>query len=369
MTRHNCGHAEKQCPISKTPCPGVCIYSHILKNINVGIIVLDYEARTVLFQNKAARDILDSVNKSDDYQSLTDFLLPDFTKRLLAKEFEKPETVHCGNSIIGFTVYHIGAKHLWIFLRDITESKRLESIAEAVNTMENIGYIFSGIRHELGNPVNSLKMTLTVLKRNLNTYSKQMVEDYVDRSLKEISRVEYLLKSLKNFSMYESPDLRDTDIDGFIEDFLPLARGELQHRGITIKTDFHREKKWARIDTRALHQVLLNLLSNAADALEGEEAPEIVITTAKTSNLVQILVADNGPGMSEEQRKNVFKPFYTSKQNGTGLGLVIAKKMLAKMNGSIEVESRENLGTRVLLCLPEGKGDDSPSEHRVPEMT
>ncbi|MCP4213002.1 MAG: PAS domain-containing protein, partial [bacterium] len=96
--------------------------------------------------------------------------------------------------------------------RNITENKRLESIAESVDMMKNLGYIFSGIRHEIGNPINAIKMTMSVLKKNISVFSKAKVLEYADRALTEINRVEYLLKSFKNFNMFETLDIEAIDI-------------------------------------------------------------------------------------------------------------------------------------------------------------
>ena len=90
--------------------------------------------------------------------------------------------------------------------RDVSEARRLESIAEAINMMDNVGYIFSGIRHELGNPINSIKTALTVLKQNLKKWSTDQVDVYIERCLTETTRVEYLLQTMKTFSMHENPE-------------------------------------------------------------------------------------------------------------------------------------------------------------------
>jgi len=238
--------------------------------------------------------------------------------------------------------------------RDVTERVRLESIAEAVNTMDNIGYIFSGIRHELGNPVNSIKMTLSVLAANLEKYSKDQVREYVDRSMSEIARVEYLLRALKSFNMFETPELRPVSMAEFLERFRQLVAGEFERRGIEVKVILHPEVQCAQTDARALQQVLLNLLTNAADALEGREEPKIVINVFRQPGAVVLRVIDNGRGMNEEQRRNLFKPFHTTKQRGTGLGLIITKKMLSKMGGTIEITSERDAGTIVDIVLPEG---------------
>ncbi|HWR73319.1 MAG TPA: HAMP domain-containing sensor histidine kinase, partial [Nitrospirota bacterium] len=126
-------------------------------------------------------------------------------------------------------------------------------------------------------------------------------------------------------------------------------------KNIAIKTDLSPEASWAYADPRALQHALLNILANAADALEGREAPAISIKVMKANGRIHIHIADNGSGMSETQQKDLFKPFYTSKNHGTGLGLVIVKKMLAKMSGTIEVTSVQDRGTTVDIALPEGR--------------
>jgi PAS domain S-box-containing protein len=237
--------------------------------------------------------------------------------------------------------------------RDVTDKKRLESIAEAVNTMSNIGYVFSGIRHELGNPINSIKTTITVLKRKLDEFSKENIVKYVDRALGDIARVEYLLKSLKSFTAFETPKNENLHLNTFMINFLDLISDDFSAKRISIKSPALDEGLWVLADPRALHQVLLNLMVNASDALTDSSKKEIVIDIARQDKLVKFSLKDNGCGISKKEQGNLFKPFYTNKVDGTGLGMVIVKKMLAKMDGTIEVESEENVGTTVIITLPE----------------
>ncbi|MDI6739215.1 MAG: PAS domain S-box protein [Candidatus Edwardsbacteria bacterium] len=236
--------------------------------------------------------------------------------------------------------------------RDITERKRLQSIAEAVNTMNNIGYVFSGIRHEIGNALNSLKMANSIIKGNLRAYSPDTLMKFIDIASSEIARMEYLLNSLKNFSMYESPKIEPVEMPEFIKKLMALAVEDFKNRGIAIREQVDPGVARVLADPRALQQVMLNLLSNSADALTGREAPQITITVSMQKDLIQITVEDNGGGMSPEQLANLFKPFHTSKPSGTGLGLVITRNILAKMSGTIEVESQLEKGTRVAVSLP-----------------
>jgi PAS domain S-box-containing protein len=238
-------------------------------------------------------------------------------------------------------------------ITDITEKLRLESIAEAVNTMDNIGFIFSGVRHEIGNPVNSIKMALSVLKQNLDSYSKEMIREYADRMLSEVQRMEYLLKAMKSFNLFETVELIDVNMTTFMDNFLRLISDDFAKKGIRIETDI-RGTLWAYMDPRALQQVLLNVMTNASDAFKGRENATITIRSAKLGDMINITVEDNGCGMTEQQQEDLFKPFYTTKSKGTGLGLVIAKKMMTKMKGFIEVVSEKDKGTIVDLFVPEG---------------
>jgi PAS domain S-box-containing protein len=238
--------------------------------------------------------------------------------------------------------------------RDVTEKLRLESIAESVNTMDNIGYVFSGVRHEIGNPINSAKMSLSVLQRKLDTASKEVVKDYVERALGEIGRVEQLLKSLRNYNLYETPELQNMSLKAFMQKFFQLVTDDFARKGIVLRHEIHEDADWAVADPRALQQVLLNLFTNAADALMSRPSPEIVVTIMRRFGQVLLQIADNGCGITEKQQQDLFKPFYTSKPHGTGLGLVIVRKMVARMHGKIEISSDPGQGTMVTISLPEG---------------
>jgi PAS domain S-box-containing protein len=242
--------------------------------------------------------------------------------------------------------------NLVIAVRDVTEQKRLRSIAEAVNTMDNIGYVFSGIRHEIGNALTSIKMAIGILSKNLDTYPKETIVKVIEMASKEVSRMEDLLRSLKNFSMYESLKPEKVEINQFLGKIRLLAAEDFKKRGIAIETRLHPGEIEAWLDPRALQQVVLNLLANSADALQGREDARIVLSSARDNGSLEIAVEDNGCGINREQQKNLFKPFYTSKPSGTGLGLVITKNIMVKMNGDIRIESEKDRGTKAILRLP-----------------
>ncbi len=236
--------------------------------------------------------------------------------------------------------------------RDLTETKRLQSVAEAVNTSNNIGFAFSGIRHELGNPVNAVKTTLAVLRQKLDSLARESVAEYLDRALADVGRMEYLLKGLRSFNMFEKPTLERVETAAFFEQLLPLVRMDVERHGIRLELDAAVPGLAVRADPRALQQVLLNLVANSVDAVNGRTEPRIVLSAFDGHDCAVIEVFDNGKGMSKAETANLFKPFFTSKRGGTGLGLVLVKKALAGMDGVVEVSSVIDEGTRVRMTLP-----------------
>ncbi len=331
------------------------LYASIMETIDLGIVILGIKEHKLIFKNKSATDIFQNNQNLLEYQNLLSLLLTDYGTRPEDEIFGKHYTLRFKNRLLGYTPYMIADSYIWIIIRDITERSRLESIAEAVNSMDNISYVFSGIRHELGNPINSIKMTLSVLKRNLSEYSPTAVEKFVDRAMTEISRVEFLLQALKSFSIFENPDIQDIQIDDFLTRFIALVGNDLRQSGISITKTVEANVKAINADPRLLHQVMLNLITNASDALTGRDPRRIHIRVVKHDGLISITVEDNGCGMSEDTQANLFKPFFTTKTRGTGLGLMITLKMVTLMKGNMEIKSARDRGTRVTVIIPEGR--------------
>lgn len=342
----------KTCPISGTPCPGDCIYADVMQSVSLGIVVFDTARGAVLFCNRWARELFASTGIDLSYEPLSALLLPppakdDDEER---QSVVQPPPLRLGARFVGHTVYCAG-DFAWVFVRDITEKMRLESIAEAVESTNNLAYVFSAVRHELGNPINSVKVAIGVLQQNLESYSRADIADYLDRMATEVGRVERLLRSLKSFSLFERPDPRSFQLGPFLTELLRLMRPELEARGVELDLVVEHASA-AFCDARALHQVMLNLLTNAADAVAGRARARVEVRCTCSDALVTITVADNGVGIPAGQRAMLFKPFATTKESGTGLGLVIARKLLAAMGGTIAIDSVLDEGTTATVSLP-----------------
>jgi signal transduction histidine kinase len=358
-TRHlelACGAAGKLCPISGGPCPGECIFADIMASVGLGIVLFDLGARSVPFANQWAREFFARVGVPVEYEVMERLLLIERPDSLAHSEARQ---LRLANRFLGYSVY-AARGFAWVFVRDITDKARLEAVAAAVETTNNIGYVFSAVRHELGNPINSIKIALGVLEANLGSYSRETIADYVTRMSNEVARVEHLLRSLRSFSLYELPEVAPVDLSRLLHESCELVRPEVRSRGIELDCRVE-PGVTALCDPRALHQVLLNLVTNATDALDGRPAPRITIHSARTDSLVVLRVEDNGAGISEEQKAELFTPFNTTKPHGTGLGLVIARKLLASMDATISIESALGEGSVVSIAMPACGSPEVPS--------
>ncbi len=231
------------------------------------------------------------------------------------------------------------------------EKKRLQEIAEAAAMMDNVAYIFAGFSHEVGNPLNSIKTLASVLRENIDKFSHEKVMEYLDNILSEVGRIEFLLRMFKFFRSYEDLDVQLIDIRAFFKRFVRLVERDLQTRNIKFQIDYHNNILYAVGDERALQQVMLNILTNAMDAVSDIEDPFIRVDVSNFERNIEISVMDNGVGIKQEETDKLFLPFYTTKAKGIGMGLTIVKNLLTQMKGSIEIKPLGK-GTKVVVIIP-----------------
>ncbi|MCX6555918.1 MAG: HAMP domain-containing sensor histidine kinase, partial [Candidatus Aminicenantes bacterium] len=240
----------------------------------------------------------------------------------------------------------------WILASEISEKTKTQKIAENKKLMDMLDYTFFNLTHELGNPVNSIKMTLEVLINNFNRYNEETRREYLDSLHGEVSRLEDLLKSIKSLNLYEQLTIKDTDIRGLLENLLQLLQHEIEDKRIGVSLTCPPSARHCQSDPRALHQVLLQIIGNAINALAGQKDPRIDIRVETSGRHVHISIADNGCGIADEKKNELFLPFFTTKPRGIGLGLTIARRLLTHMNGTIDITSQQHRGTGVLILLP-----------------
>ncbi len=330
----------------------------ILRKIETGVVLLDIEEREIIFSNHSASKVFSCLRIEATFQAIYGILRETEHSRDFSGSNLKGK-ISSRNRVFSTVTYNLAgnSRYLCCFFHDITDQSRLAAMDEATELMNNIGYVFAGIRHEIGNPINSIKTALTVLQNNFNRFSASEIETYLQRIYDEVAKMEGLLKSFKSFNMFEKPQTTVVDLISFVEDFFKLVEADIQKRRIALDLVLTPEARWIKADQRALQHVMMNLMVNTLDGLEGRDNGRITLKNQGDAHDVRLTITDNGCGMSAETLANIFKPFYTTKKKGTGLGLAITKKMLSQMNCTIDISSVENQGTSVTLNFPSGAGD------------
>ncbi len=234
---------------------------------------------------------------------------------------------------------------------DTTEKRRLEALANAINLVQQTGYVFAGIRHELGNPINSIKTALSVLQKHGDVFSWEKRAAYYARMLDEVDRIDFLLRSLRNYNAHESVEVETFELNEHICGFLRVADTGASD-DVDVQWSPAQQDLLVRADPRGLYQVLLNLVKNAGDAVTGTLEPVISLSTRRRGDVAIVDVTDNGRGMSAQQLESIGRPFSTTKAKGTGLGLCVSQRVLASMDGILEFESTLGRGTTARILLP-----------------
>ena len=214
--------------------------------------------------------------------------------------------------------------------------------------LSTLGELATGLAHEIRNPLAGIAGVVEIIARDLppNSPARAVVKDV----RLEIAQIDRIVTDLLETARPRLPHARRADLNTTVEHSVMLARQQALSKPITI--DFQRNLNLPDVehDSDQIHQVLLNLLLNAIQAIEGSGS--IKVSIEEVGDRVAIRVADTGRGIAPEHLPNIFKPFYTTKGNGTGLGLSLAKRIVEEHQGTIEVASVPDKGTSMSVYLP-----------------
>jgi C4-dicarboxylate-specific signal transduction histidine kinase len=235
-----------------------------------------------------------------------------------------------------------------------------------------LGEIATGIAHEINQPLAAIQMMVTSMLAEIDrgTLPIERAQRWLGSMNEQIERIAWIIGHLRSFSRNEEPSpLGAAALGAIIDDTLGLLRTQLRSHDVALDVDLAEPLPPVRGDPRRLEQVLLNLLSNARDALDElpSDAPrQIRIGAARAAEreAVVLEVSDNGPGIPPDVRERLFEPFFTTKRagKGTGLGLSIVRTIVSECGGRIQVDSEPGAGTTFRIELPTAQPAEKPDE-------
>lgn len=230
------------------------------------------------------------------------------------------------------------------------QKNRYDLLALQTEKLSALGRMAAGIAHEINNPLAG------VLLYSSNLYKKVPddgpMKEGLEIIIRETQRCKIIIQELLEFSRDKEPKKIMTDINQIIAKSLSILENEFRLRHIKIEKALAADMKETLLDGNQLEQVFVNLFLNAAHAIEDKGVIAIRSRMDPATQLLFVEIEDNGCGISEADAGRIFEPFFSTKKNGSGLGLAVSYGIISNHRGKIEVESTPGKGTRFTICLP-----------------
>jgi signal transduction histidine kinase len=216
--------------------------------------------------------------------------------------------------------------------------------------LASVGRLAAGIAHEVGNPLAAVMGYVELLQEGLK--DPEMEKDIVHRCRVELERIRQIISDLLDYSRPEALSFAPESVDALLEEAMARVRVLPQFQGIQMEVRLEEDLPQVQIQRSKVHQVLLNLLMNAADAMQGKGV--ISLEASASDGGVSIRCLDSGPGFEEENLGRLFDPFFSTKEPGagTGLGLAVSLSIAKSQSGTLRAGNREEGGAWVCLELP-----------------
>ena len=244
----------------------------------------------------------------------------------------------------------IGKLSGYIFIaKDITERKKIEYQAFQAEKLASLGQLSAGIAHEINNPLLIISGRVEMLKDEKDT---QKIKENLNLISTQAQRIRRLVEGILKFARKTTPFFAEIDINEAVEMVLPLiCCNNLPAAKIEIEKDLEKNLPHIKGDLHQLQEVFLNLLINAYQSMPG--GGTVRVTTSNFQNLyARIQIRDTGIGIPAHHLKDIFMPFFSTKNDGTGLGLSICHNIIKNHNGTIELESQVGRGSTFTIKLP-----------------
>lgn len=268
----------------------------------------------------------------------------DYASPRLGGEFRFSATPRCDEhgAIVG--AVHVG--------RDVTTQRQIEELLRRQVAVDQAEGIFRTFRHEIGNAMNTLKATLTVYRENHERFEPDQRERYLSRCLETLRIAEHLLGALRRYQTLDRVEPERVRVGELLRERSDLLFATARARGVDCRVETGEAESPVSADPEALVRVLLNVIDNAVTALSGCASPFLRVSCRNIAGNVVVEVTDNGVGIPRADLPHVFSPLFTTKPEGSGMGLAIVQKLMLRMNGLALVRSEPGRGTTLELRFP-----------------
>ncbi|MGA3179639.1 MAG: ATP-binding protein [Verrucomicrobiota bacterium] len=253
-----------------------------------------------------------------------------------------------------------GSSGMALILHDATEARQKTYEAIESERVHSLTLLAGSVAHEIGNPLNALHIHLQLMSREVKRLRQPgggeaeeaagKLEHYLEVAKGEITRLDYIVTQFLQAIRPSAPHFTVASLNDVARDTLELLGPELENRRINVREKLARRLPPAPLDASQIKQALVNLIKNAMQATTRGGA--ITVETGQNPDEVWISVADTGQGIPQDQVHHIFEPFYTTKEKGTGLGLMIVQRIVRQHGGHMELESREGQGATFRIWLP-----------------
>lgn len=239
-----------------------------------------------------------------------------------------------------------GETAVQVILRDISERKQTEELMLKSEKLSIAGQLAAGNAHEIRNPLTAIKGFLQLMKPTMEEN-----EHYFEIVFSELSRIELILSELLMLAKPQQNAVKErVNLKKIISEVTALLETQANLKGIFIKTDYEHDSMYINGDQNQLKQVFINLIKNAVESMPDGGTVHIIMTEDEYS--VNVTVKDEGDGIPENVLKRIGEPFLTTKEKGTGLGLMVTFNLIKNHQGAIQVDSKPDRGTAFHITFP-----------------
>jgi PAS domain S-box-containing protein len=350
----------------------------LVENLLIGISIV--QDGQVIYRNPEQKRLLGSLPLSSnllEYENIhpeDKKKVGDLYKKILSGQTQAMETdfrfyppdgtaeksdvkwIYCRASVIEYK----GKEAILVNVMDMTKAKELERMLMIQDKMASLGRVATGIAHEIRNPLTAVNMYLEVLNAAfIKKGGLEKEKATIERLQSASNKIESVIRRVMDFSKPTAPKFVLEDINHPIEEALKLSAVSLRKSGISVDTSLSEGLPLCKIDPNLIEEILLNLINNAAEAMKNMEGnKKIEVSSSAEKDFILVRIADSGPGVPIELRNKLFEPFYTTKKEGTGIGLSLVDRIVRDHGGSISVEKSEWGGAEFNIKIPVEKGSE-----------